>query len=325
MQTPLLRGRAFADSDRRTSVRVGIVNRAFARRYFGDRNPVGRAILLGAPKGMRVEIVGVVGDTAHTSLTAEPPPLLHLPYAQRPFWITSFFIRTTGDPQNVASAFRSGGLLDGSHDTGAGARRRWTTILQQSFAASRHRTLLLGLLSAVALILAAVGMYGLLAFTVARRTNEIGIRLALGAAPSGVRRLVIGQALRLALAGMALGLAISLVVTRFLASLLFRVSANRSVDCGWRQRAPRPRDARRLLRACAPGDECRSARHAPLRIAMSGEGCHSYLKATSGSTRAARIAGTALATHATMAITPATAANVAQSNGVTPYNRLDSN
>ena len=98
-------------------------------------------------------------------------------------------------------------------------------ILQQSFAASRHRTLLLGLLSALALILAAVGMYGLLSFTVARRTNEIGIRLALGAAPPRVRRLVIGQALRLTLAGMALGLVISLVVTRFLASLLFRVSA----------------------------------------------------------------------------------------------------
>ena len=224
MQIPLVRGRAFADSDTRRTMRVGIVNRTFARRYFGDENPVGRAILLGAPKGMRIEIVGLVGDTAHTSLVTPPPPLLHLPYAQRPFWITSFFLRTTGDPQSVAAAFRRE-VTSMAPTIPVLALESMDAILQQSIAASRHRTLLLGLLSALALMLAAVGMYGLLAFTVARRTNEIGIRLALGAAPPRVRRLVIGQALRLTLAGMALGLVISLVVTRFLASLLFRVSA----------------------------------------------------------------------------------------------------
>ena len=224
MQTPIVRGRAFADSDTRRSVRVAIVNRAFARQYFGDRDPVGRAILLGAPKGMRLEIVGLVGDTAHTSLVAERPPLLHLPFNQRPFWITSFFLRTTGDPQRLAGAFRREvGAMAPS--IAVQALEPMDAILQQSFVASRHRTLLLGLLSVVALILAAVGMYGLLAFTVARRTNEIGIRLALGAAPPRVRRLVIVQGLRLTLAGMALGLAISVAVTRFLEGLLFRVSA----------------------------------------------------------------------------------------------------
>ena len=77
MQIPLFRGRPFADSDTRNTMRVGIVNRAFARRYFGDKNPVGRALLFGGPKGKRVEIVGLVGDTAQTSLVTPPPPLLH--------------------------------------------------------------------------------------------------------------------------------------------------------------------------------------------------------------------------------------------------------
>ena len=224
MQVPLFAGRPFADSDTRRSPRVGIVNRAFARRHFGDKDPVGLALLLGRPKGERVEIVGLVGDTAHTSLVTPPPPLLHLPFAQRPFFLTSFFIRTNGDPQNLAEAFRKevASLAPGMPVL---ALESMDTILQQSYTGSTHRTLLLGILSALALILAAVGMYGLLSFTVARRTNEIGIRLALGAAPPRVRRLVIGQGLRLTLAGMALGLMLSLAVTRFLSGLLFRVTA----------------------------------------------------------------------------------------------------
>ena len=224
MQIPIVRGRSFAESDTRKSQRVAIVNRNFARRYFGERDPVGRALILGPPKGMRIEIVGVVGDTVQTSLVAEPPPLLHLPYAQRPFWITSFFLRTKVDPLSVASAFRKE-VTAMSPSIPVLALESMDVIVRQSFAGSTHRTLLLTLLSALALTLAAVGIYGLLAFTVARRSNEIGIRLALGAAPSRVRRLVIGQALRLALAGTALGLGISYVTTRFLERLLFRVSA----------------------------------------------------------------------------------------------------
>ena len=224
LQIPLLRGRAFADSDSRKAMRVAIVNRAFAHRHFGNRNPVGRAILLGGPKGMRVEIVGLVGDTAHTSLVTPPPALLHLPYAQRPFWITSFFIRSNIDPHNLATSFRRE-VASIAPAVPVLALESMDTILEQSFAGSTHRTLLLGILSVLALVLAAVGLYGLLAFTVARRTNEIGIRLALGAAPPRVRRLVIGQAMQLTLAGMVLGLGISLAVTRFLSSLLFRVTA----------------------------------------------------------------------------------------------------
>ena len=223
MQIPILRGRSFADTDTRKSPRVAIVNRSFARRYFGEQDPVGRALILGSPKGMRIEIIGMVGDTVQTSLVAERPPLLHLPYAQRPFWITSFFLRTKGDPLSVASAFRRE-VTAMSPSIPVLALEPMDAIVRQSFAGSMHRTLLLTLLSGLALTLTAVGIYGLLAFTVARRSNEIGIRLALGAEPSQVRRLVIGQALRLALAGTALGLAISYVTTRFIERLLFRVS-----------------------------------------------------------------------------------------------------
>ena len=199
LQIPLIRGRAFADTDTRRTMRVGIVNRAFAQRYFGDENPVGRAILLGAAKGMRIEIVGLVGDTAHTSLVTPPPPLLHLPYAQRPFWITSFFLRTVGEPHDVAAALRRE-VTAMAPAIPVLALESMDAILQQSIAASRHRTLLLGLLSALALMLAAVGMYGLLAFTVPGHQRDRDSP-GLGAAPRRVRRLVIGQALRLTLAG----------------------------------------------------------------------------------------------------------------------------
>ena len=197
MQTPLVRGRAFADSDRRASVRVGIVNRAFARRYFGDRNPVGRAILLGAPKGMRVEIVGVVGDTAHTSLTAEPPPLLHLPYAQRPFWITSFFLRTTGDPQHVASAFRTA-VSSMAPTIPVLALTSMDDVLQQSFAASDTDAAARPSQRGGAVFSQRWACMVCLRLP-SRGGQRDRIRLALGAAPSGVRRLVIGQALRLRL------------------------------------------------------------------------------------------------------------------------------
>ena len=267
MQTPLVRGRAFADSDRRASVRVGIVNRAFARRYLGDRDPVGRAILLGAPKGMRVEIVGVVGDTAHTSLTAEPPPLLHLPYAQRPFWITSFFIRTTGDPQNVASAFRTAVSSMAPSDTGAGAHadeRRPAAILcgvQTSDAAARP--------SQRGGTDSRSGGH-VWSACVYRREADQRDRDQAGAGRCAIRCTASRHRPGAAPGACRHGTRTGDLTRRHAVSREPPVPSqrHRSVDCGWRQRAPRPRDARRLLRARAAGDKCRSARHAPLRIVI---------------------------------------------------------
>jgi putative ABC transport system permease protein len=171
-----------------------------------------------------VEIVGIVGDTAQTSLVTPPPALLYMPYAQRPFWITSFVIRTSRDPQSMAPSLRKE-VASMAPGVPVLAIEPMNLLLQRSFAASSHRTLVLVLFGGLAAILAAIGIHGLVAYTVATRTNEIGIRLALGAEPSRVRRAVLGQGVRLAGIGISLGLAMSLALTRLLDSLLFGVSS----------------------------------------------------------------------------------------------------
>jgi putative ABC transport system permease protein len=224
MQIPVVRGREFAATDRRETLRVAVVNQAFAKRFLGDREVVGRRIHVGPPKGVWVEIVGIVGDTAQTSLVTPPPALLYMPYAQRPFWITSFVIRTSRDPQSMAPSLRKE-VASMAPGVPVLAIEPMNLLLQRSFAASSHRTLVLVLFGGLAAILAAIGIHGLVAYTVATRTNEIGIRLALGAEPSRVRRAVLGQGVRLAGIGISLGLAMSLALTRLLDSLLFGVSS----------------------------------------------------------------------------------------------------
>ena len=224
MRIPLLRGREFMPTDTRQSLRVGVVNTSFARRHFGGESPIGRKVLFGAPNGIAVEIVGIVGDTAQSSLVTPPPALLYIPFAQRPFWITSFVLRTSGDPDALGAAFR-GAVAEIAPDVPVLGVEPMALLLRRSFAASSHRATFLALFSALAVTLAAIGIYGLIAYTVAKRTSEIGIRLALGADTRRVRWLVIRHGFRLTIVGMTLGLAISLAVTRLLATLLFGVSA----------------------------------------------------------------------------------------------------
>lgn len=224
MQVSVMRGREFVATDRRESLRVAVVNEAFAKRFFGDQNVLGQRIHVGPPKGVWVEIVGLVGDTAQASLLTPPPTLLYMPYAQRPFWITSVVVRTARELGTVAPELRRAVAA-----TGPGvpvlAIEPMSALLERSFAASSHRTLILVLFGALAALLAAVGIHGLVAYAVATRTNEIGIRLALGAEPSRVRLAVLGQGLRLAGIGVGLGLAMSFGVTRLLETLLYGVSS----------------------------------------------------------------------------------------------------
>jgi predicted permease len=224
MQIPVVRGREFSAADRRQSQRVAVVNRAFARRFFGDSTVIGERVHVGAPKGVWVEIVGLVGDTAQTSLVTPPPPLLYMPYAQRPFWITSFVVRTLRDPETLSAALRKE-VVSMAPDVPVLAVEPMDALLRRSYVSSRHRTLLLVLFGGLAALLAAIGIHGLVAYAVAKRTNEIGIRLALGAHPAQVRRSVIGQGMRLAMAGIGIGLAISLAATHLLATLLYGVSS----------------------------------------------------------------------------------------------------
>jgi putative ABC transport system permease protein len=154
-----------------------------------------------------------------------------LPFAQRPFWITSFVIRTSVNPGSLAGAVRREVTAMAPTVPVLGIETM-ETLLQRSFAESSYRTLLLGLLSLLALILAAVGLYGLLAYTVSRRTHEIGIRMALGADRALVLRFVLGHGVRLTLLGVVIGLVLSVATTRFLTTLLFNVSATDPLTLG---------------------------------------------------------------------------------------------
>ena len=203
---------------------MAVVHRAFVRRFIGDGDAIGQRVHVGPPNGVWVEIVGIVGDTAQTSIVTPPPPLLYMPYAQRPFWITSFVVRTSGDPQTMAAPLRRE-VASVAPGVPVLAVEPMTALLRRSYASSTHRTVLLALFGAVAALLAAVGIYGLVGYTVARRASEFGMRLALGAQPARVRRTVLGQGMRLAITGMIIGLAISLAVTRLLATLLYGVSS----------------------------------------------------------------------------------------------------
>jgi putative ABC transport system permease protein len=147
-----------------------------------------------------------------------------MPYAQRPFWITSFALRTHGDPRTLAGPFRDA-VASLSPDAPVLGVEPLTALVHRSFAGSSHRATILGLFSALAMTLAAIGIYGLVAYAVAARANEIGVRMALGAERRHVRWLVLRHGLHLTLIGTALGLAISLAVTRWLATMLFGVRA----------------------------------------------------------------------------------------------------
>jgi predicted permease len=223
---PLKRGRLLTDDDRADRPAV-VISDALARKYYAGEDPVGKEIYLGAADNRlfdRGTIVGVVGDTRDAGLGSDPLPTVYIPYAVMPTWPTfSYVIRTAGEATRVAAAARDAiRALDPSLPIRN--VRTVEDVLAESVAPSRWSTTLLGVFAAVALTMAALGVFGILSFVVTQRTRELGIRMALGAAPASVRRMVVGQGLGLAAAGLALGVAGALVLTRLMTSLLYGVS-----------------------------------------------------------------------------------------------------
>jgi putative ABC transport system permease protein len=225
---PLLRGRVFSDSDRNRTDEILIVNDAMARRYFPGKDPVGQRIQTGDPdpKAAWETIVGVVGDVKYSGLDAAPQPTLYKPYFE-PGW-TSFsremfiVIRTNRDPKAVASTLRSAvQSLDGNLPVTD--VHTMNELLSKSVAQPRFRTLLLGIFAVVALLLAVVGIFGVMSYLVGRRTQEIGVRMALGATRGNVLRMILGEGLRVVLIGVGLGLIEALLLGRLVKSLLFGV------------------------------------------------------------------------------------------------------
>jgi len=229
MGVPLRQGRAFNESDRFDSTPVVIVNERFAEKVFPGQNAIGKRIKPGfsaddGPEKMR-EIVGIAGNVKHRSLRNDDTPEMYLPQTQIPFNIMTLVVRTSvSNPANLTSAIR-GELTALDRNIPLTSVRLFDEYVSRSLARPRFNALLLSIFAGTALLLTAIGIYGVMAYSVAQRTNEIGIRIALGAGKNSIFRLVVGQAMVLVAISLVLGLVGAFAATRLLNSLLFGVGA----------------------------------------------------------------------------------------------------
>ncbi len=223
LAVPLLRGRLFQDGDRAGAPPVAMVNAAFAARYWPDLNPLGKRVLVGRLE-KPAEVVGVVGDVKNMSLTVDPQPEIFLPYRQQPWTTMWLSVRTEGNPRAVAGAVRRR-ILEVDPEQPVAFVQTLEEALAASVAQSRLTAYLLSLFCAAALFLALVGIYGSVAWVVTARTQEMGVRMAVGAQRGDILRLVLRQVLLQAAAGVTLGIAGALAINRVLGSLLYHVSA----------------------------------------------------------------------------------------------------
>jgi putative ABC transport system permease protein len=223
VQIPLLRGRFFREQDDDSTSRLTIISNNLASRLWPGQDPVGRSMLVGDAR-RPYQIIGVVGDARVRQLANTPEPTMYFHYRQFGWRTMTLALRATGDPQNLAAVVRS---KVAEIDAGQPVFevRSMREMVSQASAAPRMNTGLLGLFSLLALLLAAVGIYGVMSYAVEQRTNEIGLRMALGAQTPDVLRLIVGQSLWVVGAGVGAGLIGAMAATRVLGSLLFETSA----------------------------------------------------------------------------------------------------
>ena len=224
----LLAGRDFAETDTRQSPNVVVINDAFARRHFGQESPLGHRIKLQGQERDPLLIVGVVGNVRDFGLDEQPTPEAYVPFLQDPLSKTyqrsmTIVARTRSDPGGLAASLRTA-LTSMDKSLPVNAIKPMTDYLHDSLSRRRFNMVLLIAFSGVALVLAAIGIYGVISYGVAQRTREMGIRMALGARSRDVLKLVVRQAMMLTLGGVALGLLASFALTRLMKSLLFSVS-----------------------------------------------------------------------------------------------------
>jgi predicted permease len=224
---PLLKGRYLSEQDRGDTTPVMVVSEAMARRYFPDGDATGQRLKTGGCTECDwTTIVGVVGDVKDQGLGADVAPAMYLPFVQDPYNIRmmNLVLRAEGDPASlVAAVRREVNAID--PDLALADIKTMDQLMSASLGQSRYRGVLLGIFASVALTLAAVGIYGVIAYAVSQRTHEIGIRIALGASKRDIFRLVVGHGMILSIVGVAIGVAASLALTHLLSSLLYGVSS----------------------------------------------------------------------------------------------------
>jgi len=237
MQIPLRRGRLFTEQDTETAPPVVIVNETMARRYWpaypNGEDPVGKRLAFGVthrvpppnPEPTWITIAGIVGDVRHMSLAQPPLPEMYLPFRQSPQLEMTLVARTAGtDPLRFAPAMRAA-VAAVDREQPLARIISMEQVAENSVANRRFSMLLLTLFAGVAMALAAVGIYGVVSYSVTRRTREIGVRLALGAQRSDVLAMIVRQGLTLALAGAAIGLVAAFSLTRVMKTMLFGITA----------------------------------------------------------------------------------------------------
>jgi len=229
MKVPLVKGREFTDRDRLGAPRVAVVNESLARKHFPDGRVIGRRVAFSRNEPQWYEIVGIVGNIKHRGLDAPDRPEMYVPYRQPLFsnWTVrpmQVVVRTAGDPLAAAATVRREiARLD--PDQPISDVRTMDERIGRSLESRRFNMILLAAFAALALALAAIGIYGILAYAVTERTHEIGVRLALGAQPRDVLSMIVAQGMAMTAAGAAIGVVAALTVTRLMSSLLFGISA----------------------------------------------------------------------------------------------------
>jgi putative ABC transport system permease protein len=225
MEIPLLRGRLFERQDGPDATRVIVINQTMANRYFPGEDPIGKRINLGNPQQSPwLTIVGIVSDTRHEGLSAEPYSQMYAVHTQTPRRSLNLVLRTSGDPMGLVSAIRSRvSEVDG--ELPLSNVRTMEQILSDSILRPRFNMLLITIFAVVAMTLASVGVYGVIAYSVTQRTHEIGVRIALGARPRDIFKMVVGQGLKLAITGVGAGVVAAFALTRVMVGLLYGVEA----------------------------------------------------------------------------------------------------
>jgi len=228
MRIPLLQGRDFDGRDEAKSTPVVIINEALARQIYPGENPIGKhikpGISVGTGEPLMREIVGVVGNVKFSDLASEWLPESYVPAAQLPFGSMTLVVRSTQDAHALVKMMTET-VQSMDPDMPAYASKTVGEYLDGTLSVPRFNTVLLALFAGLAMLLTAVGLYGVISYSVAQRTHEIGIRMALGAKPQDMMRLIVGQGMKLGLLGVGIGLAVAIALTHFLSSMLFGISS----------------------------------------------------------------------------------------------------